>query len=215
MRPTSSTRSSGIATSLVARHEGTVTRRIFGSTSVTPNWRVSRMGRTWGTSRPSFRASQSRSSVTGCGSGRSARSVGKAAHQPDTRRKKRQQFNARGPARGRCCAGPALFRNASRHRFAASARTEVLRMLEALKLALSSTMEVVAVEIALSRPPITPAMAIGPAASAITRLDGVEFVLLIVERGHSLAGARRARRRLFRPPVSRDQTRASAARVPP
>ncbi len=50
---------------------------------------------------------------------------------------------------------------------------DVLRTLAAWKFALSRTMEVVVSEIALSRPPITPAIAIGPAASAMTRFDGV------------------------------------------
>ena len=51
-------------------------------------------------------------------------------------------------------------------------RDEVLRMLDALKQALSSTMRVVESEMALSAPPITPASAIAPSASAITRFEG-------------------------------------------
>jgi hypothetical protein len=46
---------------------------------------------------------------------------------------------------------------------------DVLRMFEAEKHALSRTMRVVRSLIELSRPPITPARAIGPRASAITR----------------------------------------------
>ena len=49
---------------------------------------------------------------------------------------------------------------------------EVLRIDDAWKLALSSTTRVVFPLIALSPPPITPASAIAPAASAITRFDG-------------------------------------------
>ena len=51
-------------------------------------------------------------------------------------------------------------------------RDEVLRTLEALKFALSSTIRVVESEIALSAPPMMPAMATGPPGSAITRFDG-------------------------------------------
>ncbi len=51
-------------------------------------------------------------------------------------------------------------------------RDEVLRTLEALKFALSSTMRVVASEMALPAPPITPASAMAPSASAITRFEG-------------------------------------------
>ena len=40
-------------------------------------------------------------------------------------------------------------------------------------------------EIALSCPPMTPAMAIGPAASAITRFAGVECVVFVVQREHA------------------------------
>ena len=49
---------------------------------------------------------------------------------------------------------------------------DVLRTLAARKLALSKTMLVVDSAMLLSIPPITPAIAMGPAASAITRFDG-------------------------------------------
>ena len=42
------------------------------------------------------------------------------------------------------------------------------------------------------RPPMTPAMAMGPRSSAITRLRGIERVLLLVQRHDLLARARRA-----------------------
>ena len=41
-------------------------------------------------------------------------------------------------------------------------------------------------------PPITPASAIGPSASAITRFDGLKLVALVVQRVDLLAGARAA-----------------------
>ncbi len=49
---------------------------------------------------------------------------------------------------------------------------EVLRMEEAWKHALSSTTRVVVSLMALSIPPMTPARAMAPPASAITRLEG-------------------------------------------
>ena len=50
--------------------------------------------------------------------------------------------------------------------------TDVLRTLVASKQALSSTIRLVAGPMALSRPPMTPAIAMGPLESAMTRLDG-------------------------------------------
>ena len=70
---------------------------------------------------------------------------------------------------------------------------EVLRMEDAWKLALSRTTRVVFSLMALSQPPITPASAMAPAVSAITRLAGVERIFLFVERAEMLAGPGRAK----------------------
>ncbi len=68
-------------------------------------------------------------------------------------------------------------------------RAEVNRTLVAWKLALSKTMRVVVSEIALSAPPMTPASAMGPASSAITRSVSVKIVGLAVQRAQSFPGA--------------------------
>jgi hypothetical protein len=67
--------------------------------------------------------------------------------------------------------------------------TDVLRTLAALKFALSRTMEVVPSEMALSRPPMTPAMAIGPGRVRDHEIRGRQFVLFVVQRDDALAVA--------------------------
>ncbi len=69
---------------------------------------------------------------------------------------------------------------------------DVLRIDDAWKLALSSTMRVVVSPMALPLPPITPASAMAPAASAITRLEGSSVYCFVIERDELLAGLRGA-----------------------
>ena len=86
-------------------------------------------------------------------------------------------------------------------------REEVLRTLDALKFALSSTMRVVASEIALPAPPMTPASAIAPAAIRDHQIRRIQFVRLAVQRGEAFTRAR-ARRTIISPPWSFSASKA-------
>ena len=165
--------------------------------------------------RPSFRASQSRSS----GHGRRSVQFGRA-DRPGRRpagcpAKAAAAVPSRAPGRGRCCAGPALFQSAWKRRCAASARRkscarwplESSRSRERWKWWSRRSR----CRARRSRP----AIAIGPAASAITRFDGVERVLFVVQRDDALALRAPDAPRSCRRAAWRDRTRASAAPVPP
>ena len=121
--------------------------------------------------RPSFRASQSRSSEIVGG----VLSSAQLSARPPTRRIPGERIGSSSRARARArrvLTGSCAFSK----RMEASVRSfsdeDVRRTLPALKLADSKTMEVVPAEMALSLPPITPAMAMGPEASAMTRFAG-------------------------------------------
>ncbi len=176
MRPTSSSRSSLIEISLVARQLGTVTEKCPGAVSVTPKSSDSRIARTSPafTGRPSLRVSQStvRSIGGGC-----LRSALRSASPPITRipgdtcsSSSHARANPRTVFTGSCDFSKRM--DASVRSFKA---TEVFRTLTAWKHALSSTIRFVLPSIALCKPPITPATARGPSASAITRFDGVSW----------------------------------------
>ncbi len=194
MRPTSSTRSSLMEISLVARHEGTVTRntpRLRLAHAETPAVPECRALRPAGLRGPVC-APATRAADRWARRGNLLARVRHAAHDADARRDFLQQLDgARDSANriGRVLrfleahgrVGAQLDRGGS---LANRCRLETSRS-PAPRAWYSRPM-------ALSQPPITPASAMAPPASAITRLDGVERVVFAIQRAEPLAGMRAA-----------------------
>jgi hypothetical protein len=155
--------------------------------------------------RPSLRASQSSGRSIGGGGGISSF---RSATPPTTRMPdeiSRSSSMARAMPRT-VLAGSCAFSK----RIEASVRSrmadDVLRMDDAWKQALSSTTRVVLPVIELSRPPITPASAMAPPASAIVRLDGSSVYSSPLSARKSSPG--RAGRMKMVPPRMRSASKA-------
>ena len=139
------------------------TENVRGAISSTLNSSDSRILRTslGGTARPSLRSSQSSGKLDRLrrlGSGRRRRPGRRPAGFPA--RLPRSSSSARCKPRT-VLTGSCAFSKRMEASVRSFSRDEVLRMLDALKFALSRTMRVVVSEMALSAPPITPASAIG------------------------------------------------------
>ena len=161
-----------------------------------PECRALRRG---STSLPSLRTSQSMGSRIGGGGAEDLSLVRQAAHQANARREFLQQFDgARQAAHGvgrvlrffeaHGGVGAQLQRGGS---LAHAGGVEASRF-RARCAWCPSTM-------ALSMPPITPASAMAPAASAITRFDGLERVFLVVQRAANRSPARARRMKMVSP----------------
>ena len=219
MRPTSSTRSSLIETSLVARQSGTVTENTPGAVSVTPNSRRFRICAHFvGRERrgPACAPASRAASSIGGGGGSGRYLIRHAAHQANAGRDLPQQFDRARQSAHRIRRDPAPSRTAWRRRCAASARTTSCGRCDAWKFALSSTMRVVPSPIALSSPPITPASAIGAACIGDHQVRRDSSRILSSFSAANASPASRGRgRRSCRRAACPHRTRASAAPVPP